>query len=105
MTLPSSDKQEGMTDNATTSSDFKQLLSTEVRISPDPDLVATLAVKDYQALYNKAQNDLAVFWDEIARDFTWFKPWTQVVEGDAPNARWFTGAQLNITTNCLDHQV
>jgi acetyl-CoA synthetase len=104
MTFQSSDKQPGMTDNATTS-DFKQLLSTEVRLPPDPALVAMLAVKDYQALYDRAQSDLGAFWDEIARDFTWFKPWTQVVEGEAPNARWFTGAQLNITVNCLDRQV
>ncbi len=97
--------QPGASSNATDSANFKQLLSTEVRIPPDPALVATLDVRDYQSLYDKARSDLASFWDEIAHDFTWFKPWTQVVEGETPHARWFSGAQLNITTNCLDRQI
>jgi acetyl-CoA synthetase len=87
------------------SADFKQLLSTETRISPDPQLIATLAVKDYQALYNEAARDLPAFWEKIARDFDWITPWDKVMEGDVPHTRWFVGGQLNITLNCLDRHV
>jgi len=100
MTSPSGNGQQGAANNET--STFKQLLATEVRIPPNPDLLATLAVKDYQALYDEAASDLEGFWDKIARGFTWVKPWERVVEGQAPKTRWFTGGQLNITTNCLD---
>jgi acetyl-CoA synthetase len=85
--------------------EFKQLLATQTRIRPDPRFVATLAVKDYQALYDESMRDLPAFWERIAGEFTWDKRWTKVVEGEAPHARWFTGGHLNITTNCLDRHV
>ncbi len=82
--------------------DFQQLLTKEAHFSPSPEQLASLNVQDYQALYDKAASDLQGFWDEIARDFTWEKPWTKVLEGSAPDARWFVNGQVNITTNCLD---
>ena len=85
----------------TPAEDFKQLLTKEERFAPNPDTLQRLAVKDYQALYEKASN-LDAFWDEIAREFEWVKPWEHVHEGDTHEAQWFTGGQLNITTNCLD---
>ncbi|MHB8598725.1 MAG: acetate--CoA ligase [Ktedonobacteraceae bacterium] len=89
-------------DAATSTADFQQLLNKENRFSPSAAQLATLNVQDYQSLYDKAASDLEAFWDEIARDFTWEKPWTKVLEGEAPDARWFVGGQTNITTNCLD---
>ena len=84
------------------SSDFQELLTKEARFSPTPEQLASLNVKDYQTLYDKVAGDLEGFWDEVARDFTWEKPWTKVLEGSAPDARWFVDGQVNITTNCLD---
>ncbi len=55
MTSQSGNGQQGAANNET--STFKQLLSTEVRIPPNPDLLATLAVKDYQELYDEAARD------------------------------------------------
>ncbi len=97
---------EGLVGNTSSStSDFKRLLTAEARFAPSPEVLATLAVKDYQALYDKASRDLEGFWEEIAHNFTWVKSWDVVLEGQAPNARWFVGGQLNITTNCLDRHV
>lgn len=87
---------------APSAGDFKGLLTTEARFAPSPEVLARLAVKDYQALYDEASSNLEAFWDRIARQFTWVKPWTHVLEGRAPETRWFVGGQLNITTNCLD---
>lgn len=97
--------EDGQGASGSASTNFKQLLSTETRISPDPRLVATLDIKDYQALYDKAAADLAGFWEKIAHEFAWLKPWDTVIEGEVPHARWFSGAQLNITLNCLDRHV
>ncbi len=85
-----------------TGENFKQLLTNEVRYAPDSSAIANAWVKDYQTAYDHAASDLTAFWDEIAREFTWFKPWTSVVEGQAPGARWFVDGQVNITVNCLD---
>ncbi|HEV2653357.1 MAG TPA: AMP-binding protein, partial [Ktedonobacteraceae bacterium] len=104
MVAPSNEGQQG-TNSATnpiSDDDFKQLLSTEVRLEPGPRLLSMLDVKDYQALYDEAARDIDGFWDKIAREFTWQTPWTQVREGSVPGTRWFTGARLNITENGLD---
>ncbi len=87
---------------ATSAEDFQRLLTSEARFAPSPEVLANANVKDYQALYDEADSDLPAFWDKIAREFTWNKPWEQVLEGQAPDAKWFVGGQLNITTNCLD---
>lgn len=82
--------------------EFRQLLTKEEHFAPSPETMATVDVNDYQALYDKAESNLEVFWDEIAKGFEWVKPWTSVVEGTTPHTRWFVDGQTNITTNCLD---
>ncbi|HEX2915304.1 MAG TPA: acetate--CoA ligase [Chloroflexia bacterium] len=88
-----------------TNGDFQQLLVKEARFAPTPETLARADVKDYQELYDRAASDPEAFWAEIARDFSWVKPWDQVTEGQVPGAKWFSGGQLNITTNCLDRHV
>ncbi|HTI14628.1 MAG TPA: acetate--CoA ligase [Dictyobacter sp.] len=109
MNKPSGDKlpDAAMTQQTHThpSSTFQQLLTPEARIAPDPELVAKLTVQDYQTVYAEAEHNLEDFWNARAREFHWVTPWTHVLEGQAPHARWFTGGQLNITTNCLDRHV
>ncbi len=87
------------------SGDFQQLLTTETRFAPTSETLATADVKDYQALYDRAAADLEGFWAEIAREFSWVKPWDKVLEGHAPNSKWFVGGQVNITLNCLDRHI
>jgi acetyl-CoA synthetase len=90
---------------ASQEADFQQLFTKEQRFPPEPEVLAAATVKDYQALYDEAARDLEGFWEKIAQEFTWAKPWTRVLEGQAPRARWFVDAQLNITINCLDRHV
>jgi acetyl-CoA synthetase len=87
---------------ATPAENFKQLLTEQIHFTPLPHIVAAAQVKDYQALYDEAASDLEAFWDKIAKEFTWIRPWTRVLEGQVPKARWFVDGQLNITMNCLD---
>lgn len=88
--------------NTTPAEDFKQLLTEQTHFAPLPQIVAAAQVKDYQALYDEAASDLEAFWDKIAKEFTWVRPWTRAMEGQVPKARWFVDGQLNITMNCLD---
>ncbi len=92
----------GVAAGTPSTADFQRLLTSEARFAPSPEVLAQANVKDYQALYNEAASNLPAFWDRIAREFTWEKPWNTVMEGEAPDTRWFVGGQVNITTNCLD---
>ena len=54
-----------------------------------------------------AAADPEAFWADIARHYEWMSPWDAVCdwEFETPRVRWFDGAELNITANCLDRHV
>jgi acetyl-CoA synthetase len=62
---------------------------------------------DYLAHYKKSIEQPEAFWGEIAENFTWKKKWDKVLDWNfkEPRVRWFDGAQLNITENCLDRHL
>ena len=46
------------------------------------------------------------FWDRQARDrLSWFTPYDRTLEWDLPDAKWFTGGELNVAYNCVDRHV
>lgn len=62
----------------------------------------------YHSLYQQSVSDPDTFWAEQAKAFlTWQKPWDKVNEYDFHKgiARWFDGAQLNVTENCIDRHL
>ncbi len=61
----------------------------------------------YHEAYTKSINDPAAFWSEVAEHFQWKKKWDQVLEWNftEPAIKWFGGARLNITENCLDRHL
>jgi len=84
--------------------DFEVKLEKKAYI-PDPQYLENSALGDYKAAYAKFISDPDGFWDEKARELKWMRPWDKVREWMHPYARWFTGAKLNITENCLDRHV
>jgi acetyl-CoA synthetase len=73
----------------------KVVLVTDYRIS---------SFAEYKTTYQRSIEDPEGFWADIASNFVWKKPWDIVLQWDfkKPDIRWFEGAQLNITENCLD---
>ena len=65
------------------------------------------SLEEYQEAWKKSITDPASFWSEIASHFVWKKPWEKIVEWNfkEPSVKWFQGAQLNITENCLDRHL
>ena len=65
------------------------------------------SIEQYQDLYNKSIIDPDTFWAEIADRITWFKKWDQVRDCDfvKGSIKWFEGAKLNVSYNCLDRHV
>ena len=67
-----------------------------------PYQIKTLA--DYHTQYQNSIHNPEAFWANIAQHFTWRKPWEKVLQWEfkTPTVRWFDGAKLNITENCID---
>ncbi|CAM1368889.1 acetate--CoA ligase [Tenacibaculum xiamenense] len=62
-------------------------------------------LEEYFQVYRKSVRYPEVFWEEVAEEhFLWRKKWDKVLEWDfsKPEIKWFQGAKLNITENCLD---
>ena len=65
-------------------------------------------LEEYFQVYRKSVRDPESFWEEIAEEhFLWRKKWDRVLSWDfsKPEVKWFEGAKLNITENCLDRHL
>ena len=65
------------------------------------------SLDEYREQYRLSCEDPENFWSNIASRYQWFKPWDTVLSWDFDrlDVRWFDGAQLNITENCLDRHL
>jgi acetyl-CoA synthetase len=61
----------------------------------------------YKQVYKQSVEQPEEFWAGIAENFLWKKKWDRVLEWNfkEPNVKWFQGAKLNITENCLDRHL
>ncbi|PSR22201.1 MAG: acetyl-coenzyme A synthetase [Sulfobacillus acidophilus] len=57
---------------------------------------------EYERLYRQSLESLPNYWAEVARQLEWFTPWSQVLDGTLPDARWFVDATSNVSVNCID---
>ena len=73
--------------------------------TPDAEYRRDSWIGDYTAAYKKFLSDPDAFWAGVAGELEWMRPWEKVLEWNYPYAKWFVGAQLNITANCLDRHV
>jgi acetyl-CoA synthetase len=63
--------------------------------------------EDYLEQYKFSIEQPEKFWAGVAEHFTWKKKWNKILDWNfrEPRVRWFEGAQLNITENCLDRHL
>ena len=78
---------------------------TDAQVYEPPEEFARQANVSDNSVYEEAGDDYEAFWAERARELHWFKEWDQVLNWDPPEAQWFVGGKLNVSYNCLDHQV
>lgn len=65
-------------------------------------------LEEYWQVYRKSVRNPESFWEEIAEEhFLWRKRWDQVLSWDfkKPEVKWYDGAMLNITENCIDRHL
>ena len=71
---------------------------------------ANISADQYQQMYRQSVDYPEGFWSEQAENYiSWFKPWNSVCdwsfEGEDPYIKWFDGAELNVSYNCLDRHL
>ena len=61
----------------------------------------------YLKLYEESIRDPEGFWGRQADRLDWSRKWDRVLDWDYHKAyiRWFEGAKLNVSTNCLDRHL
>ena len=61
----------------------------------------------YNHEYNQSIQDQNQFWEEKAKRINWYKKWDAIGSFDYSNGiiKWFEGASLNASYNCLDRHV
>ncbi len=84
---------------------------SEVKVYEIPSELAANAhiTRDkYEEMYRRSIDDPDGFWAEQAGQFlTWYKKWDRVQDWNYHEGkiRWFEGAQLNVSYNCLDRHL
>ena len=88
------------------SQNIKSVLVEERSFPPSAEFTARARLKpaDVAALRREAAADHVGFWARQARsELRWHKPFTVTLDdSQAPNYRWFTDGELNVSYNCLD---
>jgi acetyl-CoA synthetase len=72
---------------------------------PLSEIKETSWIGDYSRAYSEFLADPEAFWAKAAQELEWIQKWDRVLEWEYPYAKWFVGAKLNITQNCLDRHV
>jgi len=63
--------------------------------------------EQYQSIYAHSIAAPEAFWATVADNFLWKRKWDKVLDWNfqEPQIKWFEGAELNITENCLDRHL
>ena len=82
-------------------------LSQETRVFPAPAEFSSAArvktMTQYRKLWSASVNEPERFWKQMAeQQLHWMTPFKTVLQWKAPDAKWFGGGKLNVSSNCLD---
>ncbi|MBI1977338.1 MAG: acetate--CoA ligase, partial [Candidatus Omnitrophica bacterium] len=77
------------------------LLSETRQFTPPESFRKTAWVRD-EKIYEEAKRNPELFWARFAEELVWTKKWDKILEWNPPDAKWFVGGKLNVTTSCVD---
>jgi acetyl-CoA synthetase len=77
-------------------------LLSEDRVFKASDTFRNHSMIQNDSDYQQAAQNRLQFWDDRARELTWFTPWDTTLSWDRPHAQWFKEGTLNASYNCLD---
>lgn len=55
-----------------------------------------------EKIYQEAAKDPVKFWEKLAEKIFWFKKWKKAFQHAPPFFEWFSGGQINITSNIFE---
>ena len=88
---------------------IESILQEKRVFNPPTKLAQNAAIKsmeEYQKLYDKAKQNPAEFWADLAdKELHWFEKWEQTLDWQPPFAKWFVNGKINISYNCLDRHL
>jgi acetyl-CoA synthetase len=87
-----------------------ETVAHETRILPPPaEFAATsnlASLEEYHRLYAASLDTPEQFWSEQAdKHLVWIERYSQVLDWNPPDARWFVGGKLNASSNALDRHL
>jgi acetyl-CoA synthetase len=88
-----------------TAASIESVLQENRKFPPPPEFAAQAHISSeaqYQKMWQRAKDDPAGFWGELASHLVWAKKWDSVISGKMPETKWFVGGKLNASVNCLD---
>jgi acetyl-CoA synthetase len=96
----------GLHSAAVNNQNIQSVLVEERSFPPSDEFTATARLKpaDVAALREEAARNHKGFWARQAqKELRWHKPFSITLDDSrAPNYRWFTDGELNVSWNCLD---
>jgi len=93
-----------MADSQSISSHLKELR----RFEPSAEYASLSRIKtraDYDRMYRESIEQPDAFWRRETSELVFRKPWQKLLTWELPHARWFAGAELNVTESCLDRHL
>jgi len=87
---------------------IESVLKEDRQFPPSADFTAQAHIsseEQYLEMWNRAKDDPAGFWGDVAENLDWFQKWDSVFEGDMPDTKWFVGGKINACYNCLDRHL
>lgn len=85
-------------------------MSETYPVIPEFAAQANVNAEQYKEMYDRSIKDPEGFWGEQAEKYlTWFKPWNKVsdwsFDQDNLGIKWFDGAKINVSYNCIDRHL
>jgi len=88
--------------------DIESLLREKRVFKPEKEFArkAQWTQRKVAELRRAAERNPERFWAHMAKQHvSWFKPWRKVLDWKPPFAKWFVGAQTNVSYNCIDRHL
>src|SRR3954447_13620115 len=90
-----------MTVSEDTGQTIETMFQEDRRYPPSPEFAAQANAQP--SIYER---DFEEFWETEGRErLSWFEPYSELYEWDAPYAKWYLGGKLNVCFNCVDRHV
>ncbi|MBX3226566.1 MAG: acetate--CoA ligase [Labilithrix sp.] len=83
-------------------------LKEDRRFPPSAEFSKTARVQshaEYTSMYRRSLDEPEAFWHEHTTDLVFRKVWSSFSEWSLPKAKFFAGAELNVTESCLDRHL